>query len=84
MQKEGEDVSAYSRRYNQSMVTAELQRLAEKQAARQYSPSTHISLLTQQVCTVWGARGLFGTDTGVMTGYSVLAISIYWCQLNEY
>lgn len=31
------------------MVTAELQRLAEKQAARQYSPSTHISLLTQQV-----------------------------------
>nr|KAF6394157.1 tubulin tyrosine ligase like 5 [Pipistrellus kuhlii] len=48
-QKEGEDVPSYSRRYNQSMVTAELQRLAEKQAARQYSPSTHISLLTQQV-----------------------------------
>lgn len=72
MQKEGEDVPSYSRRYNQSMVTAELQRLAEKQAARQYSPSTHISLLTQQVCTVWGARGLFGADTGVMTGYSVL------------
>ncbi|CAK6431894.1 unnamed protein product [Pipistrellus nathusii] len=49
MQKEGEDVPSYSRRYSQSMVTAELQRLAEKQAARQYSPSTHISLLTQQV-----------------------------------
>ncbi|XP_043776751.1 tubulin polyglutamylase TTLL5 isoform X10 [Cervus elaphus] len=48
-QKEGEDGSLYSRRYNPSMVTAELQRLAEKQAARQYSPSTHISLLTQQV-----------------------------------
>ncbi|KAM9713437.1 tubulin polyglutamylase TTLL5 isoform 7-T10 [Dama dama] len=48
-QKEGEDGSPYSRRYNPSMVTAELQRLAEKQAARQYSPSTHISLLTQQV-----------------------------------
>ncbi|XP_014639925.1 PREDICTED: tubulin polyglutamylase TTLL5 isoform X12 [Ceratotherium simum simum] len=48
-QKEGEDGSSHSKRYNQSMVTAELQRLAEKQAARQYSPSTHISLLTQQV-----------------------------------
>lgn len=59
-QKEGEDGSSYSRRYNPSMVTAELQRLAEKQAARQYSPSTHISLLTQQVWTVWGVRELFG------------------------
>ncbi|XP_045307529.1 tubulin polyglutamylase TTLL5 isoform X21 [Leopardus geoffroyi] len=48
-QKEGEDDSPSSKRYNPSMVTAELQRLAEKQAARQYSPSTHISLLTQQV-----------------------------------
>ncbi|KAB0374635.1 hypothetical protein FD755_013127, partial [Muntiacus reevesi] len=47
-QKEGEDGSPSSRRYNPSMVTAELQRLAEKQAARQYSPSAHISLLTQQ------------------------------------
>lgn len=47
-QKEGEDVS-FNRRYNQSLVTAELQRLAEKQAARQYSPASHISLLTQQV-----------------------------------
>ncbi|XP_073098201.1 tubulin polyglutamylase TTLL5 isoform X3 [Manis javanica] len=48
-QKEGEDGSSYSKWYDQSMVTAELQRLAEKQAARQYSPSTPISLLTQQV-----------------------------------
>ncbi|XP_045419400.1 tubulin polyglutamylase TTLL5 isoform X11 [Lemur catta] len=49
IQKEGEDGSLYSKRYSKSMVTAELQRLAEKQAARQYSPSSHISLLTQQV-----------------------------------
>uniref|UniRef100_A0A8C6CVB6 Tubulin--tyrosine ligase-like protein 5 n=1 Tax=Moschus moschiferus TaxID=68415 RepID=A0A8C6CVB6_MOSMO len=54
-QKEGEDGSSYSKRYNPSMVTAELQRLAEKQAARQYSPSTHISLLTQQA--------IFGSQT---------------------
>ncbi|XP_055448868.1 tubulin polyglutamylase TTLL5 isoform X8 [Psammomys obesus] len=47
-QKEGEEGS-FNRRYNQSLVTAELQRLAEKQAARQYSPASHISLLTQQV-----------------------------------
>nr|XP_048305196.1 tubulin polyglutamylase TTLL5 isoform X14 [Myodes glareolus] len=50
-QKEGEDGS-FSRRYNQSLVTAELQRLAEKQAARQYSPATHINLLTQQVANL--------------------------------
>ncbi|XP_032338304.1 tubulin polyglutamylase TTLL5 isoform X16 [Camelus ferus] len=57
-QKEGEDGSSYSKRYNPSMVTAELQRLAEKQAARQYSPSTHISLLTQQVTNLNLASGV--------------------------
>lgn len=57
-QKEGEDASAHSRRYNPSMVTAELQRLAEKQAARQYSPSTHINLLTQQVANLNLAGGI--------------------------
>ncbi|XP_063097377.1 tubulin polyglutamylase TTLL5 isoform X3 [Cavia porcellus] len=56
-QREGEDGSAYSKRYNQSMVTAELQRLAEKQAARQYSPASHISLLTQQVANLNLASG---------------------------
>ncbi|KAM5340386.1 tubulin polyglutamylase TTLL5 isoform 10-T10 [Glossophaga mutica] len=63
MQKEGEDVSSYSRRYNQSMVTAELQRLAEKQAARQYSPSTHISLLTQQVGNLNLASGIINRSS---------------------
>ncbi|XP_072819552.1 tubulin polyglutamylase TTLL5 isoform X2 [Vicugna pacos] len=56
-QKEGEDGSSHGKRYNPSMVTAELQRLAEKQAARQYSPSTHISLLTQQVTNLNLASG---------------------------
>lgn len=63
MQKEGEDVSSYGRRYNQSMVTAELQRLAEKQAARQYSPSTHISLLTQQVANLNLASGMINRSS---------------------
>ncbi|XP_031309949.2 tubulin polyglutamylase TTLL5 isoform X7 [Camelus dromedarius] len=57
-QKEGEDGSSYGKRYSPSMVTAELQRLAEKQAARQYSPSTHISLLTQQVTNLNLASGV--------------------------
>ncbi|XP_036169566.1 tubulin polyglutamylase TTLL5 isoform X6 [Myotis myotis] len=63
MQKEGEDVSSYTRRYNQSMVTAELQRLAEKQAARQYSPSTHISLLTQQVSNLNLTSGIINRSS---------------------
>ncbi|XP_059860139.1 tubulin polyglutamylase TTLL5 isoform X6 [Delphinus delphis] len=57
-QKEGEDGSSYSRRYNPSTVTAELQRLAEKQAARQYSPSAHVSVLTQQVTNLNLASGV--------------------------
>ncbi|XP_053457011.1 tubulin polyglutamylase TTLL5 isoform X10 [Nycticebus coucang] len=62
-QKEGEDGSLYSKRYNQSMVTAELQRLAEKQAARQYSPSSHINLLTQQVTNLNLATGVINRSS---------------------
>lgn len=61
-QKEGEEVS-FNRRYNQSLVTAELQRLAEKQAARQYSPASHISLLTQQVGADQAATELCGSES---------------------
>ncbi|XP_074146056.1 tubulin polyglutamylase TTLL5 isoform X3 [Sminthopsis crassicaudata] len=56
--KDGDDSATFGKRYNQSMVTAELQRLAEKQAARQYSPSSHISLLTQQVTNLNLASGV--------------------------
>ncbi|XP_031990703.1 tubulin polyglutamylase TTLL5 isoform X6 [Hylobates moloch] len=62
-QKEGEDASLYSKRYNQSMVTAELQRLAEKQAARQYSSSSHINLLTQQVTNLNLATGIINRSS---------------------
>ncbi|NXG61752.1 TTLL5 polyglutamylase, partial [Hemiprocne comata] len=44
-----EDTSLQGKRYSPSMVAAELEQLAEKQAACQYSPPSHISLLTQQV-----------------------------------
>ncbi|KFQ60605.1 Tubulin polyglutamylase TTLL5, partial [Pelecanus crispus] len=43
-----EDTSL-GKRYSPSMVAAELQQLAEKQAACQYSPPSHMSILTQQV-----------------------------------
>nr|XP_025725401.1 tubulin polyglutamylase TTLL5 isoform X12 [Callorhinus ursinus] len=62
-QREGEDGSPYSRWYNPSMVTAELQRLAEKKAARQYSPSTHISLLAQQVTNLNLASGVINRSS---------------------
>ncbi|XP_075387114.1 tubulin polyglutamylase TTLL5 isoform X2 [Tenrec ecaudatus] len=62
-QREGEDGSSCNKRYSQSMVTAELQRLAEKQAARQYSPSSHISLLTQQVTNLNLASGVINRSS---------------------
>uniref|UniRef100_A0A8C2U9F8 Tubulin--tyrosine ligase-like protein 5 n=1 Tax=Coturnix japonica TaxID=93934 RepID=A0A8C2U9F8_COTJA len=52
MNKGTEDAPSLGKRYSPSMVAAELQQLAEKQAACQYSPPSHISLLTQQVSTV--------------------------------
>ncbi|XP_075782956.1 tubulin polyglutamylase TTLL5 isoform X4 [Pelodiscus sinensis] len=55
--KDEENSSSQSRRYNHSIVAAELQRLAEKQAARQYSPPSHISLLTQQLANLNLASG---------------------------
>nr|XP_027787396.1 tubulin polyglutamylase TTLL5 isoform X2 [Marmota flaviventris] len=63
MQKEREDGSSYGKRYSQSMVSAELQRLAEKQAARQYSPASHISLLTQQVTNLNLASGVINRSS---------------------
>ncbi|XP_076407213.1 tubulin polyglutamylase TTLL5 isoform X18 [Peromyscus maniculatus bairdii] len=61
-QKEGEEGS-FNRRYNPSLVTAELQRLAEKQAARQYSPASHINLLTQQVANLNLASGVINRSS---------------------
>uniref|UniRef100_A0A8B9BHF0 Tubulin--tyrosine ligase-like protein 5 n=1 Tax=Anser brachyrhynchus TaxID=132585 RepID=A0A8B9BHF0_9AVES len=55
--KDTEDATSQGKRYSPSMVAAELQQLAEKQAACQYSPPSHISLLTQQVCTLQSLIG---------------------------
>uniref|UniRef100_A0A8C8R571 Tubulin--tyrosine ligase-like protein 5 n=1 Tax=Pelusios castaneus TaxID=367368 RepID=A0A8C8R571_9SAUR len=55
--KDAENSSSQDRCYNHSIVAAELQRLAEKQAARQYSPPSHISLLTHQLTNMNLASG---------------------------
>lgn len=41
---------AQAKRQGPTVTAAELQQLAEKQAACQHSPPSHVSLLTQQVC----------------------------------
>ncbi|NXJ15132.1 TTLL5 polyglutamylase, partial [Odontophorus gujanensis] len=50
--KSTEDAPSLGKRYNPSLVAAELQQLAEKQAACQYSPPNHINLLTQQLTSL--------------------------------
>ncbi|KAM6205179.1 tubulin polyglutamylase TTLL5 [Sarcoramphus papa] len=57
MHKDAEDTSSQGKHYNPSTVAAELQQLAEKQAACQYSPPSHISLLTQQLTNLTLASG---------------------------
>ncbi|KAM6070004.1 tubulin polyglutamylase TTLL5 isoform 2-T2 [Theristicus caerulescens] len=57
MHKDAEDTSSQGKRYSPSMVAAELQQLAEKQAACQYSPPSHMSILTQQLTNLNLASG---------------------------
>ncbi|KFW81861.1 Tubulin polyglutamylase TTLL5 [Manacus vitellinus] len=57
MQKETEYTSSQSKCHGPSMAAAELQQLTEKQAACQYSPPSHVSLLTQQLTNLNLASG---------------------------
>ncbi|NXO52849.1 TTLL5 polyglutamylase, partial [Aramus guarauna] len=52
-----EDTFSQGKRYNPSMVAAELQQLTEKQAACPYFPPSHVSLLTQQLTNLDLASG---------------------------
>ncbi|KAF1676428.1 Tubulin polyglutamylase TTLL5, partial [Pygoscelis papua] len=52
-----EDTSSQGKHYSPNMVAVELQQLAEKQAACQYSPPSHMSLLTQQLTNLNLASG---------------------------
>ncbi|NWY58103.1 TTLL5 polyglutamylase, partial [Chionis minor] len=55
--RDAEDASSQGKRYSHSTVAAELHQLAEKQAVCQYSPPSHISLLTQQLTNLNLASG---------------------------
>ncbi|NXM80397.1 TTLL5 polyglutamylase, partial [Oenanthe oenanthe] len=52
-----EHASSQGKRHGPAVLTAELQQLAEKQAACQYSPPSHLSLLTQQLTSLDLASG---------------------------
>ncbi|XP_040977952.1 tubulin polyglutamylase TTLL5 isoform X2 [Aquila chrysaetos chrysaetos] len=64
MYKDAEDTSSQGKCYSPSMVAAELQQLAEKQAACQYSPPSHISILTQQLTNLNLASGAISKGKG--------------------
>ncbi|XP_010180955.1 PREDICTED: tubulin polyglutamylase TTLL5-like, partial [Mesitornis unicolor] len=57
MHKDAEETSSQGKRRSTSTVAAELQQLAGRQAACQYSPPSHISLLTQQLTNLNLASG---------------------------
>ncbi|XP_007257406.3 tubulin polyglutamylase TTLL5 isoform X1 [Astyanax mexicanus] len=74
--KEPDLLSSQAQSNQQAIVTA-LKRLVEKQAARQYSTSSHISLLTQHLTNLNLANGVFsrgglsltsGVQPGTLTG----------------
>ncbi|XP_076201252.1 tubulin polyglutamylase TTLL5 isoform X6 [Aptenodytes patagonicus] len=56
MHNDAEDTSSQGK-HSPNMVAVELQQLAEKQAACQYSPPSHMSLLTQQLTNLNLASG---------------------------
>ncbi|KAM6462062.1 tubulin polyglutamylase TTLL5 isoform 4-T6 [Liasis olivaceus] len=64
MNKDGEDNKRYSHD-----IAAELQRLAEKQAARQYSPPSHISLLSQQLTNLNMINGAVNKVSATASNY---------------
>uniref|UniRef100_A0A8C8R5C2 Tubulin--tyrosine ligase-like protein 5 n=1 Tax=Pelusios castaneus TaxID=367368 RepID=A0A8C8R5C2_9SAUR len=90
--KDAENSSSQDRCYNHSIVAAELQRLAEKQAARQYSPPSHISLLTHQLTNMNLASGAISRGntasplndrSALNTGGSVWAVQPDTCTADN-
>ncbi|KAM6074693.1 tubulin polyglutamylase TTLL5 isoform 5-T6 [Chlamydotis macqueenii] len=65
MHKDAEDASSEGKRYSPSMAGAELQLLAEKQAACQYSSPSHIGFLTQQLTNLNLASGAISKGNAV-------------------
>ncbi|NXB60904.1 TTLL5 polyglutamylase, partial [Struthidea cinerea] len=71
-----EHTSSQGKRHGPSVVAAELQQLAEKQAACQYSPPSHVSLLTQQLTNL-------DLASGAISKGNAAAPQSYWSPLNK-
>ncbi|XP_062350292.1 tubulin polyglutamylase TTLL5 [Cinclus cinclus] len=74
--KDAEHASSQGKHHGPTVVAAELQQLAEKQAACQYSPPSRVSLLTQQ---------LTGLDlaSGAISKGNAAAPQSHWSPLNK-
>ncbi|NWH85420.1 TTLL5 polyglutamylase, partial [Aegithalos caudatus] len=68
--------SSQGKRHGPSVAAAELQQLAEKQAACQCSPPSHISLLTQQLTNL-------DLASGAISKGNAAALQSYWSPLNK-
>ncbi|NWT50806.1 TTLL5 polyglutamylase, partial [Erythrocercus mccallii] len=68
--------SSQGKRHGPSVVAADLQQLAEKQAACQCSPPSHISLLTQQLTNL-------DLASGAISKGNAAALQSYWSPLNK-
>ncbi|NXH92672.1 TTLL5 polyglutamylase, partial [Edolisoma coerulescens] len=68
--------SLQGKRHGPSVVAAELQQVAEKQAACQCSPPSHVSLLTQQLTNL-------DLASGAISKGNAAAPQSYWSPLNK-
>ncbi|NXM62220.1 TTLL5 polyglutamylase, partial [Illadopsis cleaveri] len=71
-----EHASSQGKRHGPGVVAAELQQLAEKQAPCQYSLSSHVNFLTQQLTNL-------DLASGAISKGNAAAIQSYWSPLNK-
>ncbi|NXO82173.1 TTLL5 polyglutamylase, partial [Sitta europaea] len=76
MHKDAERSSAQGKCHVPSVAAAQLQQLAEKQAACQSSPPSHVSLLTQQLTNL-------DLASGAISKGNAAAPQNYWSSLNK-
>ncbi|XP_041254631.1 tubulin polyglutamylase TTLL5 isoform X15 [Onychostruthus taczanowskii] len=75
MHKDGEH-TAQGKRHGPTVAAAEPQQLAEKQAACQHSPPSHVSLVTQQLTNL-------DLASGAISKGNAAAPQSYWSPLNK-
>ncbi|KAM7023963.1 tubulin polyglutamylase TTLL5 isoform 3-T4 [Acridotheres tristis] len=76
MHKDAEHASSQGKRHGPNVVAAELQQLAEKQTACQYSSPSHVSLLTQQLSSL-------DLASGAISKGNAAAPQSHWSPLNR-